>query len=139
MMRANDLNPPPKPERPDLLSLTTEELDAFLANVPEEYQDFADVFSDAEAAVLPPHRPYDHRIDLDEGTRPPHGPIYSMSETEQAFNTLKVAFCSAPILAHYDPSLPCILETDSSDYALGAVLSQVHPPDATIHPIGAQL
>ena len=81
-VHARSLDPPPKPERPDLTSLSPEELETFLANVPEEYHDFADVFSDAEATNLPPHRPYDHHIDLEEGSRPPHGPIYSMSETE---------------------------------------------------------
>jgi hypothetical protein len=51
-------------------------------NVPQHYQDFADVFSKARAQKLPPHRPYDHRIHLIEGSTPPYGPIYSLSETE---------------------------------------------------------
>ncbi|MBW0555601.1 hypothetical protein O181_095316 [Austropuccinia psidii MF-1] len=38
---------------------------------------------------------------------------------------LKEAFTTAPILSHFNPSLPTIVETDASDYALGAVLSQV--------------
>ncbi|MBW0583536.1 hypothetical protein O181_123251 [Austropuccinia psidii MF-1] len=40
---------------------------------------------------------------------------------------------SAPILSHFNPSLPTIVETDASDYALGAVLSQVN--DSGKHPI----
>ena len=43
---------------------------------------------------------------------------------QQAFDTLKLAFTSAPILAHFDPSLPCIVEPDASDFACGGVLSQ---------------
>ncbi|MBW0484227.1 hypothetical protein O181_023942 [Austropuccinia psidii MF-1] len=38
---------------------------------------------------------------------------------------LKEAFTTAPILSHFNPFLPTIVETDASDYALGAVLSQV--------------
>ncbi|MBW0491351.1 hypothetical protein O181_031066 [Austropuccinia psidii MF-1] len=41
------------------------------------------------------------------------------------FQILKEAFTTAPILSHFNPSLPTIVETDASDYSLGAVLSQV--------------
>lgn len=50
--------------------------------VPPEYHDFLDVFSKHEADILPPHRSYDHAIELEPGTTPPHGPIYRLSETE---------------------------------------------------------
>ncbi|MBW0516539.1 hypothetical protein O181_056254, partial [Austropuccinia psidii MF-1] len=43
------------------------------------------------------------------------------------------AFTTAPILSHFNPSLPTIVETDASDYVLGAVLSQVN--DSGKHPI----
>ncbi|MBW0497727.1 hypothetical protein O181_037442 [Austropuccinia psidii MF-1] len=49
------------------------------------------------------------------------------------FQTLKEAFPTSPILSHFNPSLPSIVETDASDYALGAVLSQVN--DSGKHPI----
>ncbi|MBW0519877.1 hypothetical protein O181_059592 [Austropuccinia psidii MF-1] len=39
------------------------------------------------------------------------------------FQILKEAFTTAPILSHFNPSLPTILETDSSDSSLGAILS----------------
>ncbi|MBW0573187.1 hypothetical protein O181_112902 [Austropuccinia psidii MF-1] len=39
---------------------------------------------------------------------------------------LKEAFTTAPILSHFNPPLKAIVETDASDYALGAVLSQVN-------------
>ena len=37
---------------------------------------------------------------------------------------LKHRFTSAPILAHFDASLPSIIETDASDHAVGAIHSQ---------------
>ncbi|MBW0547953.1 hypothetical protein O181_087668 [Austropuccinia psidii MF-1] len=55
---------------------------------------------------------------------------------EEALSQLKLikeAFTTAPILAHFNPSLPTIVETDASDYALGALLSQVN--DSGKHPI----
>jgi transposase InsO family protein len=50
--------------------------------VPPDYTDFSEVFSKESASVLPPHRPYDHRIPLEPGTTPPFGPLYSLSEVE---------------------------------------------------------
>jgi hypothetical protein len=45
------------------------------------------------------------------------------SEAIAAFEKLKLAFCSDAVLAHFDPDLPCVLETDASDYVYAAVLS----------------
>ena len=53
-----------------------------LSNIPPEYHDYADVFSETQANSLAPHRPYDLKINLDEGTSPPWGPIYSLSQSE---------------------------------------------------------
>ena len=53
-----------------------------LSHIPEEYHDFADVFSKAKADTLPPHRPYDLKIDLEEGSSPPVGTLYSLSQSE---------------------------------------------------------
>ncbi len=50
---------------------------------------------------------------------------FSWNPTAQAaFDTLKMAFTSAPILIHPDPAKPFIVETNASDFALGAILSQ---------------
>jgi len=46
-------------------------------------------------------------------------------EHQQTFQLLKDKLVSAPILACPDFSLPFILQCDASDYALGAILSQV--------------
>ncbi|MBW0549525.1 hypothetical protein O181_089240 [Austropuccinia psidii MF-1] len=54
-------------------------------------------------------------------------------ESLRQFHQLKEAFTIAPILSHFDPSLPTIVETDASYYALGAVLSQIS--DSGKHPI----
>jgi hypothetical protein len=44
---------------------------------------------------------------------------------QAAFEELKQRFITAPILAHFDPEKPTILEADCSGYSLGACLSQV--------------
>jgi len=53
-------------------------------------------------------------------------------DCQVAFDNLKEAFTTAPILGHWDPESPMILETDASDRALAAILSirsnsEVHP------------
>jgi hypothetical protein len=55
-------------------------------------------------------------------------------EAELAFTELKQRFTSAPILAHFNPANPVIVETDASDFALGAVLSQ-RDEDNGLHPV----
>src|SRR5436853_4401753 len=46
----------------------------------------------------------------------------STPEIEAAQRTLVEAFTTAPVLKHFDPNLPAIVETDASDFALGAIL-----------------
>ncbi len=53
-----------------------------MTDVPAEYHDFADVFSDPLSEKLPEHRPYNLKINIEEETSPPLGPIYSLSESE---------------------------------------------------------
>ena len=53
-----------------------------LSDVPEEYHDFADVFSKAKSDTLPEHHDYDLKINLEEGTSPPLGTMYSLSQVE---------------------------------------------------------
>jgi len=54
---------------------------------------------------------------------------------QQAFECLKQSFTSAPILCHFDPALPVVLEADASDHALGSVISQRGLDDGLLHPI----
>ncbi|MBW0572709.1 hypothetical protein O181_112424 [Austropuccinia psidii MF-1] len=65
---------------------------------------------------------------LKKDSRFPHN-----EEALRQFHQLKEAFTIAPILSHFDPSLPTIVETDASDYALCAVLS--HISDSGKNPI----
>jgi hypothetical protein len=44
-------------------------------------------------------------------------------EAKFAFQSLKVFFIFTPLLIHVDPSRPFILETNISNFALGAILS----------------
>jgi hypothetical protein len=53
---------------------------------------------------------------------------------QHAFDQLKTRFCEAPILVHFLSDRPTVLETDASDYALGAVLSQ-ECDDDRLHPV----
>jgi hypothetical protein len=45
-------------------------------------------------------------------------------ETQNAFDQLKKALCTAPVLRTFDPTLPIIVTTDASGFAIGAVLEQ---------------
>jgi len=54
-----------------------------MSTVPKDYHDFADIFSKYKAGKLADHQPY-LKITLDEGTSPPYGPIYSLSQEELA-------------------------------------------------------
>jgi len=44
-------------------------------------------------------------------------------DCRRAFNALKQAFTTAPILTHFIPDTPIIVETDASDYAVAGILS----------------
>ena len=56
------------------------------------------------------------------------------AEAQNAFVKLRTAFTTAPVLQHFNPDLPTILEADASDFALGAEVSQ-RGEDGRIHPI----
>jgi len=55
-------------------------------------------------------------------------------EAGKAFKELKTRFTTAPILAHFDAIKPVIIETDASDFAIGAVLSQ-RDRENRLHPV----
>ena len=51
-----------------------------------------------------------------------------------AFRTLKEAFMSVPVLAHWKPDQQMVVETDTSDYTLVAILS-AYDAEGALHPI----
>lgn len=55
-------------------------------------------------------------------------------ECENALNVVKDKLCQAPILAHFDPTLPIRLAGDASSTGVGAVISHLYP-DGTERPI----
>ncbi|MBW0557510.1 hypothetical protein O181_097225 [Austropuccinia psidii MF-1] len=59
--------------------------------------------------------------------------LSSIKKLLASFDYSKEAFTTTPILSHFNSSLPTVVETDASDYGLGAVLSQVN--DSGKHPI----
>ena len=56
------------------------------------------------------------------------------SSCQDAFNSLKKVFTSAPILTHWIPDTQLIVETNALDYALAAILSIVNE-DNEVHPV----
>ena len=56
------------------------------------------------------------------------------TEQQRAFDELRERFTKAPVLTTFDPNKQITLETDASDYAIGACLSQ---PDQNnkLHPV----
>jgi transposase InsO family protein len=64
------------------------------------------------------------------------------SEESEAFNGLKTLFTQEPVLKHFDPTRKIYMETDASDFAIAAVVSQQVPvvedgvEKLVLHPVG---
>ena len=56
-------------------------------------------------------------------------------KAKEAFNVLKKAIMTAPVLTYPDPNKEYLLEMDASKLGLGAVLSQKQS-DGRYHPVG---
>jgi len=82
-----------------------------LSHILEDYREFSDVFSQEKADTLPPHRPYDLKIDLEDGAEPLLGRMYSLSQSEthslQEFldENLRIGFIRPSTSAHGAPIL----------------------------------
>jgi hypothetical protein len=61
-------------------------------------------------------------------------PFVWSPECQKAFEELKEAFTLAPILRHFDPDKPIVVETDASDFVSGGVLSQLDEENV-LHPV----
>ncbi|QRV94487.1 Retrotransposable element Tf2 protein [Ceratobasidium sp. AG-Ba] len=55
--------------------------------IPPAYERFRNVFGEQFCTALPPHRPYDCAIPMEEGTEVPWGPIYPMTPAGTAANS----------------------------------------------------
>jgi len=53
---------------------------------------------------------------------------------QEAFETLKKAMITEPILQHFDSEIPVTIETDASDYRIGAICSQPYER-GILHPV----
>src|SRR6266404_6821430 len=70
------------PDQLEAKAASTAQPEDPLSRVPQEYHKFCDVFSGEKANALAPHWPYDLKINLEEGMKPFHRPIYSLSPLE---------------------------------------------------------
>src|SRR5258707_9458846 len=70
------------PDRLKAKAASTAQPEDTLSGVPQEYHEFHNVFSGEKANTLAPHWPYDLKINLEEGMKPFHRPIYSLSPLE---------------------------------------------------------
>ncbi|CAG8629831.1 4306_t:CDS:2, partial [Acaulospora colombiana] len=86
-----------------------EEYDHLRKVIPVGYHDFLDVFSKKKSDVLPEHTRFDHKIELEDGTTPPFGPIYSLSEVEQ----VALKELSWPQQNHQEGPIPSSSNTQS--------------------------
>jgi hypothetical protein len=55
---------------------------AVVEGIPDEFVEFTDVFLEDKVTELPPHRPYNLEIKLEEGAKLKWGPIYSLKPKE---------------------------------------------------------
>src|SRR5258707_2251385 len=53
------------------------------STIPKCYKDFADIFSEEAFAHLPPHKAWDHAIELHPDAKLPRGRTFPLSPTEQ--------------------------------------------------------
>src|SRR5260221_5777431 len=72
------------PDQLEAKAVLTAQPEDTLSGVPQEYHEFHNVFSGEKANALAPHWPYDLKINLEEGTKLFHRPIYSLSPPELA-------------------------------------------------------
>ncbi len=60
-------------------------------------------------------------------------------EEEDAFIKLIEALCKAPVLAYPNPDLAYVVDTDASNLAIGAVLSQVEDGEEKVIMYGSKV
>lgn len=68
--------------RPSDVSSRIGTISARQTPIPEMYEQYADVFDDQKAGVLPEHHPMEHKIEMEAGKEPPWSPVYPLGEPE---------------------------------------------------------
>lgn len=61
-------------------------------------------------------------------------PFVWSTSCQNAFDNLKQAFTTAPVLRHFDPDREIIVETDASDYVSAGIMSQ-YDDKGELHPV----
>jgi hypothetical protein len=69
---------------------------------------------------------------LTEGTPKKSDKVDWSPQCEEAFQELKAKLGSAPVLQMYDANKPIVIETDASDFTIGAVLQQPSQEDPKV-------
>lgn len=54
---------------------------------------------------------------------------------DKAFEELKRCLCTAPVIAHFDPSRETLIQTNASHFGWGFVISQINADNQEEHPI----
>jgi hypothetical protein len=72
----------PEDDDDDVPGDSKQDMEELRKLIPAEYHDHILLFTKKEADKLPPHRYIDHEIPLEDDTKPPFGPLYSMSASE---------------------------------------------------------
>jgi len=54
----------------------------WIDRIPWQYRDYKSLYNGEISNVLPPHRSFDHAIDIQAGKEPPWGPIHPLSKKE---------------------------------------------------------
>ena len=62
-------------------------------------------------------------------------PFTFTPEAQTAFQNLRTAFTTAPLLHHFDPLLPICMELDTSGFAISVILFQTHPGTGHWHSV----
>jgi len=72
----------PTPNPQDTEQAVPPDYEQLKSLIPPEYHSFLLLFCESIANMLPPHRPYNHHIPLEEGFEPPFGLLYSLARHE---------------------------------------------------------
>jgi hypothetical protein len=104
------------------------------AIVHPEYHHYLKVFEKVNADKLPPHRPCNHKIPLEDAFQPPFGPLYSLShpELEELKRWLEENLSKGFIRASSSPAAAPILFVKTEDGSLPLVIDYRRINEGTI-------